>query len=155
MDQMKKGSAMKREGRKSRRRGFTMIEAIVVIVIIGVIAAMIAPRLIGRIGQSKQAVAKSNAEALSMAMRNYIIDMGAPPESGGSLDVLWKKPSSDEGKWRGPYVDNEDALKDPWDHPYILVIPGQYNADFDIVSYGADGQPGGEADNADIISGKK
>jgi general secretion pathway protein G len=153
---MKKGSQMKRERHTRRRRGFTMVEAIVVIVIIGVIAAMIAPRLIGRIGQSKQAVAKANAEALATAMRSYIYDMGATPESGASLDVLWRRPSSaEEGKWKGPYVDNEDSLKDPWGNLYVLVIPGQFNADFDIVSYGADGQPGGEGDNADIVSGKR
>src|SRR5437868_936224 len=137
-------------------RAFTIIEVIVIVVILGVIAAVIAPRLLGRIGQSKQAVAASNAAALSSAMKLYAADMDGLPEAGTSITVLWQRPgSADESKWRGPYVDNEDALKDPWGNLYVLVIPGQVNTDFDIVSYGKDGQPGGEGENADVIAGKK
>ncbi len=135
-----------------RRRAFTIVEVIVIIVIIGVIAAVIAPRLLGRIGQSKQAVAASNATTLANNVKLFMVDNGNPG-SGASIDILWTRPSDvEEAAWRGPYVDNVDALIDPWGNKFVLIIPSQNgNADFDVVSYGADGQPGGEGENADII----
>jgi general secretion pathway protein G len=144
---------MKTRRRKSRR-GFTIIEVIVIVVILGVIAAVVAPRIIGRIGESKRAVAKSNAAALFTAVQNFAMDCGYP-EPGASIRILVERPPNvDESKWK-PYMSNEDELKDPWGNEYILVVPGQFNADFDIISYGADGQPGGEGENEDIIAGKK
>jgi general secretion pathway protein G len=141
--------------RESSRRGFTIIEVIVIVVILGVIAAVIAPRLISRVGQSKQAVAQSSAASLATAMKSFQIDCGMP-ESGSAISVLWERPANiAEGRWLGPYVDNIDALKDPWGNEFILVIPGQFNVDFDIVSYGADGQPGGDGENADVVNGKR
>jgi general secretion pathway protein G len=138
-----------------RRRAFTIIEVIVIVVILGVIAAVIAPRLLGRIGQSKVAVAKSSAASLFTAMQTYAADCGLP-EPGTSIRVLYERPSTvDEAKWQGPYVNNEDDLKDPWGNEFVLVIPGTFNADFDIVSWGGDGQAGGEGENADIVAGKK
>lgn len=136
-------------------RAFTIIEVIVIVVILGVLAAVIAPRFLSRIGQSRSAVAKSNAASLASAMKSYMLDCGTP-ESGASIDILWERPGNvEEGKWKGPYVDNAQALMDPWGKPFVLRIPPEFNADFDIVSYGADGQPGGEDENADIINGKK
>lgn len=140
---------------KAVRRGFTIMEVIVVVVIIGVLAAVIAPRLLSRVGTSKTAVARSNAEAVATAMKLYIGDCGKP-DSGESIDVLWEKPSSvQEGVWKGPYVDNRDALKDPWGRDYVLAIPGEHNVDFDIVSYGKDGNPGGEDEDQDVWNGKR
>lgn len=133
---------------------FTIIEVIVIVVILGVLAAVIAPRLLNRIGQSKQSVAKSGVATLATAVTLYMSDCGAP-ESGASLSILVEN-SAGATSWKGPYVNNADDLKDPWGHDYVLLIPSQHgNADFDIVCYGADGQPGGEKDDADIISGKK
>lgn len=140
-----------RAGMRSVRRGFTIIEVLVIIVIIGVIAAVVAPRLIGRIGAAKHSMAMSNAATLATSMKTYQIDCGLP-ESGSTLSVLVERPSNiAEGTWKGPYVDNADMLKDPWGNIFVLVIPGQKNADFDVVSYGADGQPGGTGDNEDVI----
>jgi len=143
-------------GRAARAgRGFSIVEVIVIVVILGIIAAVIAPRIFGRIGQAKESVAKSGVSTLATAMRNYMIDNGLP-ESGTPIAILWERPSTiDEAAWKGPYVENPDALKDPWGNLYVLVIPPQFNADFDIVSYGADGQPGGEGENADHVNGKR
>lgn len=137
------------------RAGFTIIEVIVIVVILGILAAVIAPRIFQRIGQSKQSVAKSGVATIASAVQQYMIDCGKP-ESGASLDLLIERPSGiPESAWKGPYLNNADDLLDPWGHKYVLIIPGQHNVDFDVVSYGADGQPGGEGEDADIVSGKK
>lgn len=136
--------------RRNGLRGFTIIEVIVIVVIIGVIAAVIAPRLLGRIGQSRQSVAASNAASLASATKLYFLDHGKP-DAGATINILWERPASvAEAAWK-PYVDSPKSLLDPWGRPYILVIPGVQNFDFDIVSYGADGRPGGTDEDADII----
>ncbi len=141
--------------RTGARAGFTLTEAIVVIVILGVLAAVIAPRIIGRVGQSKQSVAAANAASLANAMHSFALDNGMP-EAGASITVLWERPGNiEESAWKGPYVNSADELKDPWGNFYVLRIPGEVNADFDIVSYGRDGQPGGQGEDADIVNGKR
>jgi len=137
-------------GSRSLRRAFTIIEVIVIVVILGIIAAVIAPRLLSRIGQSKQSVAASNAASLATATKLFIADHGTP-DSGATINILWERPSDiPEEEWQ-PYVDKPEDLIDPWGNPYVLVIPGKTNFDFDVVSYGADGQPGGTGENADVI----
>lgn len=144
------------KGRAGRTaRAFSLTEVLIAIVIIGILAAVVVPRLLGRIGQSKVASAESSIASLTTAMRGYMMDCGSP-EPGADLGILWERPASvSETAWKGPYVENPDALIDPWGNRYELVIPPQHNADFDIVSYGADGQPGGEGENEDVISGKR
>lgn len=134
----------------ARARGFTLIEAIVVVVIIGVLAAVIGPRLLSRVGQSKRAVAEANAASLATSMKLFFADHSAPPD-GSTIDILTERPSNVEEANYKPYVDSAAQLKDPWGNKFVLVIPGQKNFDFDIVSYGADGKPGGEGDNADVV----
>jgi general secretion pathway protein G len=134
-----------------RERGFTLIEVIVIVVILGVLAAVIAPRFLSRIGQSKQSVAGANASSLVTAVRLFITDHGTPEQSS-TIDILWERPGNvEEAKWQ-PYVENPEKLLDAWGNKFILKIPGDKNTfDFDIVSYGADGKPGGEGENADIV----
>lgn len=137
------------------RTGFTIIEVIVIVVILGILAAVIAPRILGRVGQSKQSVAAANAASLASSLKLFILDNGTP-ESGSSIEILWTRPGTiEESAWKGPYVDSADALKDPWGNLFVLRIPGEVSVDFDVVSYGADGQPGGDGENKDIVSGKK
>lgn len=130
---------------------FTLVEVIVVIVIIAVLAGLVVPRLVGRIGDSKQGAAKSSAATLANQVRVLMVDAGGlPPDV--SIRALFEKPSDlDLSKWKGPYVDSIDKLSDPWGKPYVLVVPGQKNVDFDVISYGADGKPGGEGENADVV----
>jgi general secretion pathway protein G len=141
---------MHRTRRDQRRTGFTLIEAIVIVIILGVLAAVIAPRFIQRVGQSKQSVAESNASSLASAMQLYSAEHGEP-EEGATIDILWEKPADvSEAEWE-PYVSSSEQLLDPWGNPFILRVPGEKNYDFDIVSYGADGKPGGEGEDADVI----
>jgi general secretion pathway protein G len=136
--------------RRSGAGGFTLVEIIVVIVILGILATLIAPRLFNRIGQAKRSTAISNASSLATAVKGFMLDTGKKPE-GGSLDFLLKRPGNvDETAWQGPYVDNADALKDPWGRAFMIVVPGERNPDFDIVSYGADGKPGGTGEDEDV-----
>jgi general secretion pathway protein G len=125
---------------------------IVVIIIIGVLATLIGPRLIGRVGQSKQSVATANAASVATAVRTFLADGNKIPD-GSSLDFLIRKPGEGSGadSWRGPYLDNADALKDPWGRTFTIKAPGEKNFDFDIISFGADGKPGGEGEDADVI----
>jgi general secretion pathway protein G len=132
------------------RTGFTLVEIIVVVIIIGILATLIAPRILSRVGDSKQSVAAANASNLATAFKTMMADCGwsRVPDSA-AIDALWEKPSDATG-WKGPYVENADALKDPWDTKYRLEVPGTKNVDFDVVSYGADKKPGGEGEDADI-----
>ncbi len=127
---------------------FTLVEMIVVIIIIGVLATLIAPRLIGKVGTAKQGTAQANAATIAAAIKMYNADTGSLPEAG-NLAVLAARPSTPDSK--GPWLDNAQMLIDPWGRPFKLIIPGQKNFDFDIVSYGADGNPGGTGEDADVI----
>lgn len=133
-------------------RAFTIIEVIVIVVILGVLATVVAPRLIAYIGRGKQSAAAANAASIATAVSSYWADCGKPPAGATLEGFLLARPSEvDAANWRGPYLQNKDQLKDPWGNPFMLVIPGKKNVDFDIVSYGEDKQPGGEGDAADVI----
>lgn len=131
-------------------RGFSLIELLVVIIILGLLAGLVGPRLFGRVGQSKQAAARAQIELFSAALDQYRLDVGSYPASGAGLDALVKNPSA--SNWNGPYLKKNVVPADPWGKPYqYKCCPGDHG-DYDIWSLGADGAPGGEGENADVSS---
>ncbi len=129
------------------RKAFTLIEFIVVMTIIGILAALIVPRFIGRVGGAKQAVAQQKINVLEGKVLEFQADCGRYPSAQEGLQALVRQPADCE-KWR-PYVKEKDII-DPWDVEFIYRYPGQRNSDFDLLTYGADRQEGGEDENADI-----
>lgn len=127
--------------------GFTLLELLVVMVIIGLLAAYVGPRYFAQLGKSEQSAAKAQIEALAKALDTYRLDTGDYPSTDLGLNALVVKPG-DQTKWQGPYL-QKAVPHDPWGRAYIYRAPGS-NIDFDLLSYGKDGQAGGEVDNADI-----
>lgn len=138
-----------KEARVSRESaaGFTLLELLVVVVIIGLLAGFVAPRYFGQVGKSEMAVAKAQIDALEKALDQYRLDTGRYPSNELGLKALVDRPAS-EPKWLGPYLRKAVPL-DPWGKPYMYKVPGE-KGDFDLVSYGKDGQPGGAGEAADI-----
>lgn len=131
----------------ARVAGFTLLELLVVLVIIGLLASYVGPRVFAQLGKSETKAAKAQIEALGKALDTYRIDTGHYPSTEQGLAALMTKPS-DEVKWAGPYM-AKAVPPDPWGRPYVYRQPGQAS-DFDLLSHGKDGQPGGEGDNADV-----
>jgi general secretion pathway protein G len=129
--------------------GFTLLELLVVVVIIGLLAGFVAPRYFGQVGKSEVNVAKAQLDALEKALDQYRLDTGRYPSAELGLKALVERPPS-ESKWNGPYLRKAIPL-DPWGKPYVYRIPGE-KSEFDLVSYGKDGQPGGSGENADITN---
>jgi len=132
------------------QRGFTLMELLLVLVIVGLLAAVVGPTLYQRIQPAKETAARAQMENFSMALDSFLIDMGRYPSTQEGLAVLRIKPAGAADQWHGPYL-KKDLPADPWGHPYHYRAPGR-NGGYEIVSYGADGREGGEADNADINS---
>lgn len=132
------------------RRGFTLIEMLVVILILAILAALIIPRLIGRTSDAKIAKAKSDIATVSGLLQQYRLDNDKYPTTEEGLNALRVRPSSAKS-WKGPYT-TKDIPMDPWGNPYVYQAPGPDGQDFLVVCYGADGAPGGEGDAADITS---
>ena len=130
-------------------RGFTLIELLVVVVIIGLLAGFVAPRYFSQVGKSEVSVAKAQIDALEKALDTYRLDTGHYPSTELGLAALVQRPQS-EPKWSGPYLRKEVPL-DPWGKPYVYKMPGE-KGDFDLLSYGKDGQPGGAGENADLTN---
>ena len=130
---------------RAARRGFTLIEIIVVVTIIAVLAAMIAPRLFSRLSWAKENAAKAEVKAIETAVNLYLNDTGDILNSSFDLEILLV-PAEDGGGPQGPYFSKADDLVDPWENPYFVRVPGDVNYDFDVVSMGPDAQEGTEDD---------
>jgi len=131
-------------------RGFTLLELLVVIVIIGLLAAYVGPKYFAQLGKSEVTVAKAQIEAFEKSLDTYRLDVGRYPTTEEGLAVLLVAPPAAGTRWNGPYLKKAVPL-DPWGHAYQYRAPGS-KGEYDIVSMGKDGQPGGSGENADISS---
>ena len=139
---------------KGNDMGFTLIELMVVIVILGILAGLIIPRIMGRPEEAKQLKAKMQIEALETALKLYKLDNGAYPDTEQGLQALIEKPETGNipKKWKdGGYLDKGKLPKDPWGNEFVYLSPG-INGEYDLISYGADGVQGGDGKNLDINS---
>jgi general secretion pathway protein G len=138
--------------KKNRQAGFTLIELMVVIVILGVLAGLIIPRIMGRPDEARQAKARIQMEALESALKLYKLDNGSYPTTEQGLNALVEAPTVGNipKNWRqGGYLEKSKVPKDPWGNDFIYLSPGNHG-DFDLTCLGADGEPGGEGVNKDI-----
>ena len=132
-----------------RASGFTLLELLVVVAILGLLVGYVAPRYFGQLGKSEVTTARAQIEALGSALDQYRLDTGRYPTTELGLNALVQRPQN-EPKWNGPYLKKEVPL-DPWGKPYLYTAPGE-RGEYDLVSLGKDGQPGGTAENADITN---
>jgi general secretion pathway protein G len=142
--------------RPARRRpaplgqaGFTLIELLIVVIILGVLAALVGPRLFGRVGQSRQAAARVQIELLGAGLDQFKLDVGRYPTSQEGLQALQQSPGNAPG-WEGPYL-KKDVPKDPWGNPYQYRSPGEHG-EYDLSSLGSDGAAGGDGEATDVTS---
>jgi general secretion pathway protein G len=134
-------------------RGFTLIELMVVVVILGILAGLIIPRIMGRPEEAKQLKAKMQIEQLEQSLKLYYLDNGEYPTTEQGLTALVEKPTIEPipKRWReGGYLEKGKVPRDPWRNPYVYIAPGSHSSDFDLESYGADGEDGGEGKYADV-----
>lgn len=133
-----------------RITGFTLLELLVVLLIIGLIVGIVAPNLFKNVGKSEVTAAKAQIDALGKALDQYRLDTGHYPTTEQGLAALMQKPT-DEAKWQGPYL-KKAVPQDPWGKPYVYKVPGEHNNEYDLLSYGKDGQPGGKDEAADSVN---
>jgi general secretion pathway protein G len=133
--------------RLTRRSGFTLIELIVVIALVAVLAAVVAPNLLGKASEAQRKSTMVQLEKLSSAVELYRLETGTYPDD---LVDLVEQPQGVD-RWAGPYIRKKSQLKDPWGNEIVIQRPGQTGA-FDLISYGGDGRPGGDGDAADITN---
>ncbi len=139
--------AMAARSQRYRAGGFTLLEILVVLAIIGLIAAIAAPQVFKSFGGAKTDTARVQIEALSTSIDLYRLEVGKLPPD---LDALVEKPSGVD-RWNGPYLRKQSIPKDPWHNDFVYRAPGEHGA-YDLLSYGADGAPGGEGENRDVTS---
>lgn len=136
--------------KRKKSNGFTLIELLIVMVIIGLLGALVVPKYIGKVGESRQTTTKAQIELLSTALEIYKLDTGKYPAQGEGLKALINK-SGEVNNWKGPYLRKNIIPKDPWGAEYVYKHPGEHG-DYDILSYGADGNEGGTDEDADVVS---
>lgn len=131
------------------QNGFTLLELLVVMVILGLLAGYVAPRYFSQVGKSETKAAQSQVVALEQALDQYRLDTGHYPGNEQGLAALNTRPENEQ-KWNGPYL-RKGVPPDPWGRPYYYRYPGEHG-EFDLYSYGKDGQPGGSDENADVTN---
>ena len=131
-----------------QQRGFNLLELLVVLVILGLLVSVVAPRYFGQVGKSEIDTARAQISALEKALDQYRLDMKRYPASTEGLTALNTTPNAGDARWRGPYL-KKAVPQDPWGQPYQYRAPGEHG-EFDLYSFGPDGKPGGEGEAADI-----
>jgi len=134
----------------NKSSGFTLIELLVVLVILGMLAGLVGPQIMKRLGSAKSDTAKLQIADLGAALDIFYLDNSSYPNTQESLNALVQKPTGFDN-WNGPYLKKKKVPKDPWDNDYQYQSPGQ-NGEYDLYSYGADNQPGGDGNDQDINS---
>ena len=142
--------ARRRRSANYGERGFTLVEILVVITIIGLIMGLVGPRVLNYLTESKAKAAKIQIESFGSALDLYFLDNGRYPSSSEGLGALVQRPGSTMS-WNGPYLKGAIVPNDPWGNAYVYRAPGQHGT-YDIMSYGADGQEGGTGSASDIVS---
>ncbi len=137
--------------KRRKESGFSLIELLIVMVILGLLAALVAPKMFGKAEKAKQNAAQTQISFFESGLDTYRLDVGKFPTTEEGLRALRIQPEGAE-KWEGPYLPKDIPL-DPWGHPYVYQYPGEHGY-YDIISYGADGIPGGEGENTDIVNWK-
>jgi len=130
------------------QRGFTLIELMIVIVILGLLVGLVGPRMVGKVGGAKLKTAQAQIEMLATACDTFRLDMSRFP---AGLEELIVNPG-EGAKWDGPYLRKSEIPRDPWGNAYEYRMPGEGGRDYDIISYGADGTAGGDGENRDVMS---
>ena len=136
-----------------KKRGFTILELMVVLVILSLLGALVAPRFFGQVKKAKHKAASTQIGYLELALDSFFLDVGRYPDTSEGLEALIIKPSG-VSDWNGPYLKKSEIPLDSWGNAYQYVAPGNHG-DYDLFSYGADGTEGGEGENADILSWKR
>jgi len=136
--------------RREARRGFTLVEMLVVMVILALLAALVGPRIFPKLGKGKQSAAKAQIELLGQALDHFRLDVGRLPTTQEGLKALSANPGVE--KWDGPYLKKE-LPADPWGRPFQYQSPGTHGQ-YDLVSLGRDGSPGGDGEDEDVLSWK-
>lgn len=145
-----KSTTQRYQDKCCRPRGFTLLEILVVLVILGLLASLVGPQVFKQLSSSKSKTASLQIEELSSALDLYRLEVGGYPTSEQGLDALINKPANID-KWNGPYLKKTIIRDDPWGNAYIYVFPGEHG-EFDLYSLGADKQEGGEGENKDVRS---